>query len=223
MLNKYKDILTPTTGMHGGSISEQRVDDLDTACIDFVKSRIASHNKCKAVDIGGHNGSQSKRMAELGADVLLVEITDQEDQIADFNKKLGRNAILSLRGDAATVKWPDSLDCIYSQRMIHYLPYGPARQMLQRLHKASSKEAQFFISSSGMETELAVDYPHRHRAVTDRFSHLSPVMAEKHDIRSAVCLYSETELNDLARAAGLKVLRSWTSPFGNPKLIAEPC
>ena len=221
MFNIYNDSLISTTGRHGSSISEQRVDELDEACLDFVRAAVVRKGKCNAVDVGGYTGAQSKRMAELGADVLLVDLTNQEEQISKFNKGHKRNPIHFVQQDVETVDWKSPLDCVYSQRMINYLPYRPGFLLLQRLRKAAAPEAQFFISSGGMKTEYAADYPDRDKPVTDRFSVLSPAMAEKHNIKSKVCLYDEGELRDITQRAGLKVLRSWTSTFGNPKLIAR--
>lgn len=89
-LNLYGDELIPTTGKHGSNISEQRIDELDQACLDFVKSRCVAKEPCQVIDVGGGSGAQSKRIALLGASVLLVDLTDQEKAMQDFNSGLVR-------------------------------------------------------------------------------------------------------------------------------------
>jgi hypothetical protein len=47
-----------------------------------------------AADVDGGNGAhiKIKRIAELGAEVVLVDLTDQHDKVADFNAAVGRQA-----------------------------------------------------------------------------------------------------------------------------------
>src|SRR5437868_6281692 len=116
-INLYGDKLLPTTGQHGSNISEQRVDELDQACLDFVKSLQGS--VCQAIDIGGGSGAQSKRMAELGASVLLIDLSDQHKAIDTFNEQLSRPCIQFVQRDVREfIEWPVPINCVYSQRML---------------------------------------------------------------------------------------------------------
>src|SRR5690349_14000402 len=92
-LNVYGDRLVPTTGIHGGNISSQRVDNLDKSSLRFAKRFYNTRKNLFAIDIGGGNGAHSKRLARLGADVILIDLTDQSANVMAFNQKIGRKAI----------------------------------------------------------------------------------------------------------------------------------
>lgn len=223
-LNLYGDTFIPTTGQHGGSIAEQRIDELDQACLDFVKSLTSEKKPCQAVDIGGGSGAQSKRMAMLESSVLLIDFTNQVQSIADFNRRLSRPAIRFLQRDVRDInddEWPTPIHCVYSQRMLGCIPYLDTLQLLTLLKTRSSSDAQFFLSTAGLDTEYGADYPDRNKPVEMRFAHLSPNMAEKHGIYAPECLYRESDLRQVVEQAGLVPFRSWTSTFGNPKIIAR--
>ncbi|HEV3157103.1 MAG TPA: hypothetical protein VGZ00_07105 [Candidatus Baltobacteraceae bacterium] len=223
-LNFYGDTFIPTTGQHGGSISEQRIDELDQACLDFVKSLMSEKKLCQAVDIGGGSGAQSKRMAMLEASVLLIDFTNQEQSIAEFNRSLSRPAIRFLQRDVRDIndeEWPTPIHCVYSQRMLGCITYQDTLQLLTFLKSKSSSDALFFLSTAGLDTEYGADYPDRDKPVERRFAHLLPNMAAKHGIYAPECLYRERDLRQIVEQAGLVSLRSWTSTFGNPKIIAR--
>ncbi len=220
-INQYGDTLIPTTGRHGVNISEQRVDELDQGCLDFVRTLAP---ESQVIDIGGGSGAQSKRIAELGASVLMVDLTDQAEAIMKFNNALGRQAIRFMRRDVREIKvddWPQTVCCVYSQRMLSFLPYADALQLLVTLRDRAVPCAQFFISVGGLDTELGVDYPDADKPVEGRFERLSPAAAKKCEIYSHQCLYRANDLKQLAEAAGLPVVKLWSSAFGNIKLIAS--
>jgi len=54
-INLYGDEYIPTTGAHGVNISQQRIDELDQACLDHI-SKLAiqyPNRRIQAMDIGG--------------------------------------------------------------------------------------------------------------------------------------------------------------------------
>jgi hypothetical protein len=105
--------------------------------------------------------------------------------------------------------------------MLGCIPYLDMLQLIQTLRARSTPKAPFFLSTGGLDTEYGQDYPDRNKPVEERFACFSSDMATKHAIFSPECLYRENELCELARKAGLHIVRSWTSPFGNPKVIAQ--
>ena len=160
-------------------------------------------------------------MAELGASVFFVDLTDQNDAVNIFNSHLGRQAIKFVRQDVREIQeWPESIDCVYSQRMLGYLTYEDARQTLSLIKSRSTAGACFFLSAGGLNAEYGVEYSGRYEPIESRFGRLSDDMAAKHDIYAQQCLYTENELRKLTEMAGLKIQKSWTSTFGNPKIIA---
>ena len=223
-LNVYGDNLSPTTGKHGSNISEQRIDELDKACLDFVKTRVAETGSCQAVDIGAGSGAQSKRMAELGAVVLMIDLTDQKQAIAAFNAGLSREAIHFIQSDVrelASGDWPNKIDCVYSQRMLSAIPYIEALKLLHTLKSRAAAGAHFFLSAGGLDSEYKEGYPDAEKPVEERWAKLAPAMGEKHNVLIPQCLYHADDLNHLLEKAGLTVLRSWTSAFRNVKAVAR--
>jgi hypothetical protein len=81
------------------------------------------------------------------------------------------------------------------------------------------QDAKLFLSASGLQSELGVDYGGREDALRDRFSPLSPAMALKHGIHESVCLYTMDELVSLCEHASFRVERIFSSSFGNVKGI----
>jgi|SRR5579872_3155056 len=223
-INLYGDRLVPTTGRHGINVSSQRIDELDTACLDFVRECVEQGRAPNVIDIGGGNGAHARRMAELGANITLVDLSDQGQAIEAFNTALGRMAIRFRQADVrsvdlATLSPP--VDLIYSQRMMGCIRYGELRRLLRSLSGHSHLGARCFISASGLDTEYGATYPHRDRPVSRRFAPIAPDLALKHQMYAPECLYREHELAELVAGAGFTVLKSWRSLFGTPKIIGE--
>jgi hypothetical protein len=64
-------------------------------------------------------------------------------------------------------------------------------------------------------------YSGRDKPVEDRFAPFAPDMAARHGVYAPECRYREKELREMVEKAGLAVERSWTSAFGNPKIVAR--
>ncbi|MFZ2003658.1 MAG: class I SAM-dependent methyltransferase, partial [Stellaceae bacterium] len=155
-MNLYGDRLVPTTGLHGSNVSSQRIDELDTACLEFIERRVAEGQTSNVLDIGGGNGAQARRMAQFGANVTFVDLTDQNDAIDGFNAALGRTAIHFHQIDVRRVRLSTispPLDVIYSQRMMGCIRYGELRRLLKSLCRHTNPGARCFISASGLDTE----------------------------------------------------------------------
>lgn len=223
-MNLYGDRLVPTTGFHGSNVSSQRIDELDTACLDFIRQRMEERGRLAAIDIGGGNGAQARRMAELGATVTFVDLTDQRQAIDAFNHALGRRAIdfhqVDIRSlDLAALAPP--FDVIYSQRMMGCIRHADLRRLLKSLFEHATAGARCFVSASGLDTEYGATYPHRDLPVEERFAPIAQELAAKHQMYAPECLYREHELVELVAACGFTLITSWRSPFGTPKVIAE--
>jgi cyclopropane fatty-acyl-phospholipid synthase-like methyltransferase len=223
-INMYGDAPISTTGVHGHDISSQRVDDLDLGCLAFVEWLTKLKTRVFALDIGGGLGAQSKRMATHGANVVLVDLSDQSKNIARFNETMGREAIrfhhLDVR-DFIYLQITTLFDVIYSQRMLGCIRHREAVEVISTVRESSSQEAHFFFSTGGLQSELGQNYSHQKIPVEQRWGSVSSDLAKKHQIFLPECLYSELELTHLVELCGLSVIRSWTSKFGNPKVICK--
>ena len=218
-LNLYGDRLVPTSGRHGGDIASQRIDALDRACLEFC---VGLGPGVRAIDIGCGLGAQGFRLAALGATVVLSDPVDIAERVAQFNALMPAHPVRFIHGDArdlAPADVPAPLDIVYSQRALHYLRFHEAAALLAMLRDQCRPGARFFISCSGIDTELGEGYGGQGVDVAARMAPLAPAMADKHGVHDAICLYALDELGRLGEAAGLDVLSLEASDFGNKKAI----
>lgn len=223
--NIYGDAYIPTTGAHGANISQQRMDALDIECLKYIDdlNRRYPDDPVRVVDLGGGAGEQSKRMADHGAEVLLIDLADQKGLIDTIQPLHAKGKFGFVQSDVRCVPenlWPDPIDCIYSQRALNYLTYSDCLDLLTRLRGRSRQRTRLFLSMGGVNAEYGADYSARHAPIERRFGRLSPEMSAKHGIHVEICLYTKDELSALVRAAGFIPERTWLSAFGSPKLIA---
>lgn len=218
-LNLYGDQLVETSGRHGGDIASQRIDDLDRACLEYC---LALGPGVAAVDIGCGLGAQGFRLAALGAAVTLCDPVDISERVGSFYALFPAAPVRFLQCDARDLgadNFDQPLDIVYSQRAIHYLRFDEARTLLEMLRGVCRSGARFFISASGIDTELGDGYAGKTCDVAERMAPLAPEMAVKHGVHDAICLYSLEELAGLGETAGLEVISVTASAFGNKKAI----
>lgn len=205
-----KDEYSSPTG-RGIDVSSVRLDDLDKACLEQVKSL----EKPTVLDLGCGVGGFSVAAATVGAQVIAI------DQF-DFSKKLsGQPGITFIRSEMQnlpTLLDDMKFDIVYSQRTWHYLPYQDALEALTYIRTITSS---LFISVTGLQSEAGVRYAHAHRPVQERFSSIDPDIAEKLQMFEPVCLYSKEEFETLLKTAGFQIEKSWESAFGNIKVICN--
>jgi SAM-dependent methyltransferase len=222
-LNLYGDARNVTIGGHGVDIAAQRADDLDTAALEFL-IKVGGH--ARALDAASASGGQAARMAVAGADVVALDIDDYTDAC---------NAVAAAHGveeqvrfvqhdlthlDEAAAAALGEFDAIVCQRMIHYVPYSHAIDIVRRLKRLLRKGGRLYLSASGLHSELGDGYAAATAPVDMRYSPLSDEMVERHGINGPVCLYSVANLAQLIEAAGMRVERVYASAFGNIKAIA---
>lgn len=216
--NVYGDSLDKGIDGRGVDIALQRADDLDNACLNYLKTLQTP----RVLDIGCGAGGQSIRMAQVGACVVGVDLEDFFIEFARLNQVNGLNQeqLTFTSGNVVDVLPKlDSFDSALSQRTFHYLPYQTALEVLQELKKHVT--GKLFISLSGFKSELGSGYPDRDKPVEQRFSKLSDEMSAKHHIREPLCLYTEEEARELLEKAGWSVENIYSSSFGNIKVIAR--
>lgn len=208
-LNLYGDTLVPA-GFHGADIASQRADDLDQFCLADIGERVPF-----CLDLGCGQGGQSLRMAEMGAKVLAVDSAmsftcvhpNIEFECADALDFVQRSYL--------------SFDVVSCQRMIHYLPASGARSLVEGLFNRLKSRGSLYLSASGIKSELSDGYFHRNLDWEARFCMLSSEMAVNHNIMAPVCLYSESDMQNLLAEAGFTEISVFSSAFGNIKAKAR--
>jgi hypothetical protein len=231
-LNLYGDALVDRAKGRGSDISSQRADDLDLAAVAWVGKLIEKGIRPACADEACGAAGQTLRLLEAGADVRCFDIEDFSEDVARAMSRAEElrgpgastvGATFTRRGltDEREPGELDLYDVVCCQRAIHYLPRDKAALALERIVSTMARGGKLFISASGMASELSEGYEHAGVSVHRRFAPLAPAMAEKHGIRSSVCLYSEGEVVDPLLRAGLVVERTWLSPFGNVKAVGR--
>lgn len=223
-VNHYGDtrVLAGDDG-HGIDVSTQRVDDLDMMALDNIMTRVECGEHVRVADLGCGHGGQTLRMWRAGATVAAIDIVDQHDHLTiganngiDCVKLDLRNIVVD-RPQLPYAPW----DIVYSQRTLHYLKWREAVDLLHVLRaEYMAQGGHLFLSVSGLNSELGGEYVHAAHIIDNRFSVLSPSMAQKHGIHAPVCLYSLDEAGALIAAAGFREIKKFASSFGNIKIVA---
>ena len=202
-MNLYGDSFTPTQHNHGVDISSQRQDELDMASCRYIESLCNQGIKPVAVDMGGGFGSHAIRMAQTGATVYMIDLSDTARQnfAAAVDSGLSPdNSLFFLHKSFSQLEdkdIPNAIDMLYSQRAIHYGPYHEALATLKFMWRKMKQKGQVFISAAGYDTEYGLTYPHRNKTIEERFSCLTQDMQEKHAIHHKIVTYTEEELAPL--------------------------
>lgn len=215
-LNLYGDQAIATTGSHGPDIASQRLDDLDRRALRAV---LESATRLTCVDLGCGRGVGGLRLALLGAEVFLYDLQDEPESLSRFCQE-HRLPLRYRSGDLRAVAdggLPERIDLAYSQRFIHFLRFGQACTLLAQLAARMPQGGRFYLSATGIRSELGDGYAGAGQPLDLRFARLAPEMAAKHGILEPVCLYGEADFVRLLEEAGFKVESVWHSPFGNLK------
>lgn len=220
LVNGYGDRRIVTRDGHGIDIASQRADDLDQLSLAYIKAEVAKGRPVFALDVGCGHGGQSVRMSKAGACVVALDANDYRASIQDVMRPEKDFVAFHC---AAVEDEPEvgTFDVILAQRMIHYLPYAAASKALSWFFRIANPSAHLFLSASGLDSELGDQYPVRQEPIESRFAPLAPCMADKHAIHFPVCLYRPEELMALVAASGWTPEQTFTSPFGNVKLVAR--
>lgn len=226
-INEYGDKFRPTEGGHGVDIASQRQDELDRESLEYIRARSEAGREVTAVDLGGGSGAHAIRMAQSGAQVVMIDLAGTAaEPFARACAELGIPAqrLALLQKDFAALSpqdLPADFDVLYSQRAIHYLPYRNAQTLLGRLLSRMAAGGAAYISAAGYDTEYGKTYPGCGLPVEDRFHHVTPEMQAKHGIERKLVTYQQEDLRALLRFAGFVDVRVWTSAFGNIKATAR--
>jgi hypothetical protein len=222
ILNLYGDKRIHSTGTHGVDISSQRMDALDQNCLRFALEQ--NFDALSAIDLGCGSGIQGIRLALTGIATLLIDALSIENKIQQLSGLLNLQNIEFLQKDARHLSpqdLPEKIHILYSQRFIHYLTFDEATSLVGLMAGKMETGGRVFLSASGIDTELALGYADRDKAIHERHSPLSEKMALKHQIHEPVCLYSELDMKRLFEPHGFKEVLVESSEFGNIKAVFE--
>lgn len=220
-LNLYGDSANSVAHGRGHDIASQRADALDEQGLALIRAKAATE-KVVAWDLGCGLGGHALRMAQAGAAVVALDITDFSAAIANAARdaQLGDRVQFqqrSLLEGVADLPAPRLISC---QRTLHYFTAGQAELLVADWARRLLPNGALFISASGINSELAAGYAGAVEPWANRYTPLAAPMADKHDIRGPVCLYSKDDLAWVLEMAGLADIEVFESPFGNIKAVA---
>jgi len=216
-LNRYGDHLIENDGK-GADIASQRIDTLDSMCIEYVKSLVIDNNSILIADAGTGRCAQANRISNINKTIKVHAIDNINfSDHADENVIFVHDDIIKHFTSSSSAQY----DAIYCQRTIHYLDYQSALILLSQMHRSSKPGAKLFISASGNGSELSENYPGKSLEISSRYDFLSEKMQNKHGIRERVCLYDLDDLISSIEKSGWKCMSADVSEFGNIKLIAN--
>lgn len=220
-LNVYGDKRIIISKGRGADISSQRFDYLDQAATRYAAT---SDPNGIFLDLGCGTAIQSFRFAILGHQTIAVDTHDFSNSVGEFKKIFSINNLLFWQSKIEDLTFDDqeiNIQCIFSQRTLHYLKYSDAFAFISKIKKSFIKGGRLFLSASGLNSELGNGYAAVNEPLATRFSVLSTEMQEKHGIYSPVCLYREEDMISLCLRNGFRCVDISSSQFGNIKGIFE--
>jgi hypothetical protein len=209
---------TTANPLEPGSDENERL-----ALEECVKRQRFDRRVSVLVSPAGHC-DQAVKFARLGAQVIVVDKASHQRDVEGRILASGmKDEITYLPYELADL--PDEttgepFDIIFIRRGLCGIPYQEARQVIRQTLLKMKIGGRMYLSIHGLHSELSRDYPDIDQPLDQRYSKLSPTMAEKYGIKGEVCLYSERDLFMLLLDAGASVLRTMTTTYGNVKAVA---
>lgn len=222
-LNLYGDSAKSVAHGRGHDIASQRSDALDDRGLAAIREQVATGQGVIAWDLGCGLGGHAIRMAQAGARVYALDVTDFTEAIdaACTEAGLPEHQLHFMQGSllegVGTLPSPHLISC---QRTIHYFTAEQAQELVLEWAARLAPGGALYLSASGINSELAQDYAGATVPWAERYAPLAQPMADKHDIRGPVCLYAKDDLEQVLLTAGLTGIEVFESPFGNIKAVA---
>lgn len=202
-------------------------DELDQLALLEAGKRTRANGSVSVLQVDCGDALLGLRLARGGANVLAVDSRPATGkQLKDAASSMGSSQNLRFQVWSSahcldTTPLPGSpFDIVACPHSLSQQPYTHALTLLRRLALMTKIGGKLFISAYGLHSDLGDDYPAADERVRERFSALSPIMADKYGIDHPVCLYTERDLFLLVFEAGLSVVKTFTTTHGNVKAVA---
>jgi hypothetical protein len=191
--------------------------ELDQWALAEVEKRQRSGEVVHALLIGVGAEAQARRMAALGARVVLLSDLEEEAQVNVLRRPAALFDALAESDEALPLQ---PFDIVLCQRALSALPYAEARRRVRRLLGRLKIGGKLFVSLYGIHSDLGDHYTDGGKLVCDRFAVVAPDLAQRYGIDGPVCLYSERNLFMLLMECGGAVLKTSSSALGHVRGIA---
>ncbi len=210
---------------YGVDIAVRRADDLDRKALTWVQQEVQKDTVPNVFDLGCGAGGLSVRLANVGARVTGIDITDYQEDFDILQKQNNlTNARLrfyqaDIRNISTIIYDSGVIDGCVIQRVLHYLTYKDAVRVLRELKSIGIKK--IFVSVTGIESDIGRSYTDTDRPIEHRFGTLPPKDMEMFNINQPVCLYTPEEFMMLLQDSGWEIEECWISAFGNIKAVCS--
>jgi 2-polyprenyl-3-methyl-5-hydroxy-6-metoxy-1,4-benzoquinol methylase len=200
---------------YGVDVASTRLDDLDKRVLTDVRERVGREEMISVLDVGCGQGGLAVALVAAGAAVTAIDITDYSWAFQNETAARVRFVQTDVR------EWVQNntaqFDLVVLQRILHYLPYHDAKQLLIALRGMTDT---LYLSVTGTTTAIASHYGKVSEPLESRWGVLDTVGQELFSITAPMCLYTEAELRTLLDETGWEIEWLRVSDFGNIKVVA---
>lgn len=209
---------------YGVDVGKVRTDDWDKRLLAEVAARVARGQYVSVLEVGCGVGAQAVRLAEAGAEVMAIDIVDYGVEVTDRAKKANVPNLVKwqrcdVRDYVTTTSPADAFSFVSMQRVLHYLSYSDAKELLLNLKKIT--DTALYLSVTGITTAIADYYNAKNLPLAERWGTLNTAGQQLFSITEPLCLYSEAEILELLEDTGWQIEKIRTSDFGNVKVVTN--
>ncbi len=204
--------------MFGIDVAKDRIDEQDR---QIIAAAIKTDWKYKhALIIGSGKGRIGVMLAMLGFEVVCMDIQDFSDYYQKINDSLGlKKPITFIKKDLELLRkedLPSGFTMVIAQRVLHYIPYKAARDVLDIIHTRMRPGAHLYVAFSSVDSSMGIGYQ-ADPDITKRFTTLSESKQEEFNLTVPVCLYFKPEVRNILRLTRFKKDKFYQTNFGNIK------
>lgn len=204
--------------MFGIDIAKDRIDEQDR---QILAAALRTDWKYKhALIIGSGKGRIGIMLAMLGFEVVCVDIQDFSEYYDEVNNTLNlKKPITFIKKDLELLKkedLPAGFSLVVAQRVLHYIPYRSAKQVLDIVYTRMRKGAHLYVAFSSVDSSMGIGYQ-ADPDITKRFTTLSEEKQEEFNLRVPVCLFYRDEVKKILTTTKFKKDKFYQTSFGNIK------
>ena len=182
----------------GIQITSSRLGKLEK---ELIKYTLDLPKSAVGLDLGAGNGFISVIMALFQKDIYFYDLK------IDFKLKIFKKLFASkkLHLEKKNLKninyrdFPKNIDFVYSARFLHYLTYKEAENLLRKFSKNMKSGAKIFITVSGINSDIGINYSCGENKISERNCFLSKSNQKRFEIKEKVTLYKKEELENLLK------------------------
>ncbi len=203
---------------HGIQITSQRIGSLEK---ELIKYSLDIPKSSLVLDLGGGNGFISIILSLIQKQVYYYDLKI-DFKLKIFKKLFSSKKLNLIKKDLKKIKYidfPKNIDIIYSARFFHYLTYKESDDLLKKLSKNLKKDGKIFLTLSGIDSNIGINYKCKDIKIEERSCFLSKSNQSRFKIKEKVTLYKKEELENLIKKY-FNIQEVWESDFKNIFVIA---